>query len=151
MIRAQTTDKAAGIGRTQGAGRRTLRREAAKTRGATMLGWEVFVYRHAEARPENLLARWTSRSVGVDWIDRLVREGRAFDLGGNGYPCLYRASAAVLLPVVAGTKLGKSFPASTLPQEAVFPADFSAIVWNLEHLKACEPDEVLLVRAFDQS
>jgi hypothetical protein len=116
-----------------------------------MLGWEVFVYRHANARPENLLARWTTRSVGVDWIDRLVREGRACDLGGNGYPCLYRASAAVLLPVVAGAKLGKSFPASTIPWEAVFPADFSAIVWDLEHLKACKPDEVLLVHAFDQS
>ena len=71
--------------------------------------------------------------------------------GSHGNPCLYRASAAILLPVAAGTKLGKSFPASTLPREAVFPADFSAIVWNLEHLKACEPDEVLLVRAFDQS
>jgi hypothetical protein len=77
-----------------------------------------------------------------------VREGRGVLLAAIPCPT---AHPAVLLPVVAGTKLGKSFPASTLPREAVFPADFSAIVWNLEHLKACEPDEVLLVRAFDQS
>lgn len=116
-----------------------------------MLGWEVLVYRHGEATEDNLMARWKSSSVGVDWIDLLVQAGQARDLGGSGYPCIYRASASAFLPVIASGLLKKKFPPSSLASSAVFPNNFSGIIWNKQHLLACKPGEELLVYLYDQS
>ncbi len=116
-----------------------------------MLGWEVFVYRHDEPTEGNLIARWKSSSVGVDWIDLLVKEGKACDLGGSGYPCIYTATASAFLPEIASDLLKKKFPPPSLSRNAIFPNDFSGIVWNKQNLLKCEPEEELLIYLYDQS
>lgn len=116
-----------------------------------MLGWEVFVYRHGEAADDNLLARWKSSSLGVDWLDLLVKEGTARDLGGSGYPCIYTAVASVVLPVIAPDLRRKKFPPSSIARSAIFPNDYSGIVWNRENLRNCQPDEELLIYLYDLS
>ncbi|MBL8207065.1 MAG: hypothetical protein JNM09_22720 [Blastocatellia bacterium] len=116
-----------------------------------MLGWEVFVYRHNEATKANLLARWKSSSFGVSWLDLLVKEGKAFDLGGSGYPCIYKAAARVILPVLIPNLRRKKFLPSSIASSAIFPRDYSGIVWNRENLRNCQPDEELLIYLYDLS
>lgn len=118
-----------------------------------MLGWEVFVYRHGEKSDENLIARWKSSVFGVDWIDKLVAEGRAHDLGGNGYPCIYKARASFFIPIInpgIGIKR-KGFTAVPQGEYSIFPRDYYGIVWNHENLRQCKPEEELLIYAYDQS
>lgn len=116
-----------------------------------MLGWEVFVYRHSEATDGNLLARWRSSSFGVSWLDLLVKEGTALDLGGSGYPCIYKAAASVLLPVLIPNLRRKKFPPSSIASHTIFPRDYYGIIWNQENLRRCPPDEVLLIYLYDLS
>ncbi len=116
-----------------------------------MLGWDVYLYRHREASPENLLARWTSRSLGIGWLDALVAQGAAQDLGGSGYPCLYCARAGVLLPLIAPETSLRGYPPPLLPISALLPANLGGLHWHLDRLADCPPDEELLVHAFDQS
>jgi hypothetical protein len=60
-----------------------------------MLGWHVSVYRQKDGgsspatfpTPEGTrLAVWQTGIGGLDWLDELVKAGKAIDLGGNGYP-----------------------------------------------------------------
>lgn len=116
-----------------------------------MLGWDVSLYRRGEASPDNLLAQWTSRSLGIGWLDTLVAMGHVQDLGGNGYPCLYRAPAGVLLPLIAPRARLRRYPEPLLPISALLPADLGGVHWVMERLADCPPTESLLVRAIDQS
>jgi hypothetical protein len=72
-----------------------------------MLGWHISVYQQSDggnvpATPETSagtrLAVWQTGLYGLRWLDELVAEGRAIDLGGNGYPNRYTAAAEHLLP-----------------------------------------------------
>ena len=75
-----------------------------------LLAWEVFVFRSAGAKRDDLVARWTTSVFGLDWLDRLVREGKATDRGGDGYPNRYEVPAGVLLPI-----LSRGLPANGSP------------------------------------
>src|SRR5688572_11215799 len=72
-----------------------------------MMGWHISIYRQTEGgaspaaaeTPHGIrLAVWQTGSNGLDWIDELVRDGKAIDLGGCGYPCRYTATAGYLIP-----------------------------------------------------
>ncbi len=72
-----------------------------------MLGWAVFVFREKDLQNEKSsrekarsIARWESGLFGLQWIDSLVKEGNAADLGGNGYPNRYTTTADVLFPIL---------------------------------------------------
>ena len=58
-----------------------------------MLGWNIGVYRlkdggaspaTAKSPDGTRLAVWQTGVCGLDWINKLVKEGKAIDLGGNG-------------------------------------------------------------------
>jgi len=73
-----------------------------------MLGWAVFVFREKELEKEKSsrakarsLASWETGMFGLQWIDRLVKDGKAVDLGGNGYPNRYTTTVDILLPLIA--------------------------------------------------
>jgi hypothetical protein len=68
-----------------------------------MLGWHISVYRQAdggtepatsETSPGTRLAVWQTSFDGLRWLDELAAEGKALDLGGNGYPTRYTAPIA---------------------------------------------------------
>jgi hypothetical protein len=122
-----------------------------------MLGWEIFISR---ARPEgakgqagrdNLIASWMVGLYGLSWIEDLVAAGKATLLGGNGYPVRFQVSAGTL----AGA-LASGVPAHDSPpvfgDDYVLPRGWTGTAHiDLERLAALDPDEPLVVEAWDQS
>ncbi|WP_217922145.1 hypothetical protein [Miltoncostaea oceani] len=125
-----------------------------------MIGWHVSVSRQAADRRAPAtgdtergarIAVWQTGSGGLGWIDALVREGRALNLGGNGYPYRYTAPARHLLPAIedgppeardpwvhgSGDMLGEDWSGRTVIDR---PA-----------ARDCPPDEWLVVEAWDES
>jgi hypothetical protein len=74
-----------------------------------MLGWHVSVYRQTDGgaspaafeSPEGTrVAVWQAGIGGLDWLIDLVKAGKAINLGGDGYPVRFTATAEVLNPRV---------------------------------------------------
>ena len=55
-----------------------------------MLGWDFIVLRQSDVKRtyehRSPFATWETGPFGIGWIKRLVSEGKALDLGGDGYP-----------------------------------------------------------------
>ncbi len=66
-----------------------------------MLGFDYIVFRG----PEERAATWSEVSSGESWLDELVKVGRADYRDGNGFPNVYKLTAAELLPHLS--RLGK--------------------------------------------
>lgn len=124
-----------------------------------MIGFEIFVYRAdlvvdpAAIWPEEqaLLVSWLVGGFhGLDWIDDLVKAGKAKDLGGNGYPLRYTALASDFLPVILG---GLPRPAGSpiIGDDYYLPAGWIGTPEVRENLSAVLGDQLLLVNAWDQS
>src|SRR5687767_14834353 len=72
------------------------------------LGWNISVYRQQNdgsapasfgAAHGTRLAIWQTGLGGLDWLDDLVQQQKAIDLGGKGgYPNEYTAMAAHIVP-----------------------------------------------------
>lgn len=122
-----------------------------RSAGDDMLSWEVFVFRSAEAKSEDLIARWQTSVFGLKWLDQLVKDGYASDLGGNGYPCKYSVTAGVLLPIITASLPSNNSPL-VIGDDYVLPEGWSGdITWNREATLACQPDDILTIEAWDQS
>lgn len=124
-----------------------------------MIGFEVFVYRAdlvadpSANWPEEsaLLVSWLVGGFhGLDWIDALVKEGKAVSLGGNGYPLRYTALAKDLLPRIAA---GIPRPAGgpILGEDYFLPAGWIGKADLREGFASCPPEQLLLINAWDQS
>jgi hypothetical protein len=127
-----------------------------------MLGWHVSVYRQPdgasspatfESREGARLAVWQTDVGGLDWLIELAKQGKAIDLGGNGYPSRFTARAEILVPHL----LGGTFSANEtwLIGEGSYIADAKAWVGKTEidqeGAQQCRPDEWLLVEVWDES
>lgn len=71
-----------------------------------MLGWHISVYRQRNGgsaptpfgAPHGArLVVWQTGLSGLDWLDDLAVQGKAIDLGGDGYPKEYTAFAAYII------------------------------------------------------
>ena len=125
-----------------------------------MLGWHISVYRQpgggeqpatAESEQGTRLAVWQASFNGLQWLDELVKAGKAINLGGNGYPCRYTLQAANLVPKIIdeppeanqtwvhgeGDVLTEKWQGRTVVDKAVGAQ--------------CLPQEWLLVVAWDES
>ena len=80
-----------------------------------MLGWNIGVFKQRDdgaspATPQSQhgarLAVWQTGLGGLDWLEELVKAGKAISLGGNGYPCRYTATAEYLIPRIIETPPG---------------------------------------------
>ena len=90
-------------------------------------------------------------SLGLKRLDALVADGKAIDLGGNGYPNRYTAEAGQLLPSVVD---GPPAARPTLvcgPDDVLGPAWEGKTVIDREVADDCGMDEWLLVVAWDDS
>ena len=99
-----------------------------------MLGWQIIVRKESA---ENSLASWTSGLGGTDWLDKLVKEGRAKDLGGNGYPNNYSANASEILPLLTTESINSIGGANTR--------------LKTDQISNCSMDVTLIIEAWDQS
>ncbi len=116
-----------------------------------MIGWEVFVYRHDTESSENLIAQWKTSAFGLKWIDELVAQGKAHDHGGSGYPCIFTAVAGVFLEKLAcGLPMNGS--PLTMGDNYVIPAGWNGeLIMRQDMVETCDPEEELLIYAWDQS
>lgn len=134
-----------------------------------VLGWNIGVYRLpnldalrdgepdaqvlllAADAPGDRIAIWQTGLGGCDWIEELAAEGRAVDLGGNGYPSRYAATAAVLLPPILAGPPHANTHWSYGVGDILGPNWEGKTTINAHLAAACAPDEWLVVEAWDES
>lgn len=113
-----------------------------------MLGWEVYVMKP----PETFVASWCVGIGGLAWLDDLVKEGVAQNLGGNGYPCKYSASAKVILPRICPQPPKNENAKVVIGDDYILSGTDS---WKIDLVQAeidkCQPSDVLIIEAWDMS
>ena len=125
-----------------------------------MLGWHISVYRQADkiASPATAmspqgrrLAVWQTGLNGLDWISELVKDGKAIDLGGDGYPSRFTSTGEHLIPrIVDG-------PPEALSTWISGASDILGEGWvgrtviDRAAVAECLPEEWLFVEAWDES
>jgi|SRR5215831_15615161 len=125
-----------------------------------MLGWCISVYRHngggrspatSTSGEGKRLAVWQTGLGGLDWLNDLVEAGNAIDLGGDGYPCRYTATAVHLIPPILN---GPSKARSTWVygvSDVLTDTWAGKTVIDRDAAAECRDDEWLLVEAWDES
>lgn len=125
------------------------------------LGWSISVYRQQNvgcspapfgAAHGDRLAAWQTGLSGLDWLDELVQQQKAIDLGGNcGYPNEYTAMATHILPRI------RDNPPKAKAVWSFDEVDILTEQWlgktttDPQTMDACRPDEWLIVQAWDES
>jgi len=125
-----------------------------------MLGWNISIYRLMEKEAEPAtdksptgvrLAVWQTGLRGLDWIDKLVEEGKAINLGGNGYPCRYTATAQYLIPhFINGVPEAHDTWAFEVTDILLKGWEGKTVI-DQTAIAECRPDEWLLLVAWDES
>lgn len=125
-----------------------------------MIGWNIRVYRqpdggHSPATNRSpagtRLAIWQTNAYGLQWLNELAAGGKAMDLGGDGYPNCYTATAEHLLPrILEGPPLAND---TWIIGEGIIDPNVWVGKTLIEHATArqCRFDEWLLVVAWDES
>lgn len=113
-----------------------------------MLGWQVYVKQESDT----LIASWCVGLGGLDWLDGLVKQGLAQELGGNGYPCKYIAKAGIILPKIIPFLPINENAMPTLGDDYIIDTNDS---WDVNIKKelamCCKPTEILIIEAWDLS
>lgn len=128
-----------------------------------MLGWQIYINRsqswsgqavlEESLANETLLASWLTGLNGCDWIKRLVKEGKAKDLGSyGGYPHSYSARAEYVIPLIILSLQTKTTGPTVIGDDYVHLGGFnSEIKLFADRIKTCPLDEELSIEAWDQS
>ena len=122
-----------------------------------MLGFDIEIYKFTDGMDitslkidKPVLARWTSGGFrGLDWIENLVSEAKAEDLGGNGYPLYYKAKAQFILEALA-LDVPKNKDQTIIGDDYVMPSDWRSDI-DTSKIAKCDPDQQLIVEAWDLS
>ena len=125
-----------------------------------MLGWHISVYRQtdgggapatAESAEGTRLAVWQTGVDGLDWLREMVTEGKVVDLGGNGYPSRFTATAEQLLPRIVES------PPGARAEWLLDAGDIVTDKWEGKTVvdgavaAECGADEWLIVEVWDES
>lgn len=124
-----------------------------------MIGWMIIVSTQAPEqrdapdtdRDAAVLARWKTSMGGIQWLERLVTDGKAKKHKFAGYPNRYTAKAGDVLPILAnGIPDHDDFP--IMGDDYVMPANWKGGVtfWH-DRIAACGPDQLLTIDAWDRS
>ena len=117
-----------------------------------MLGWEVIVIKESEADDaSHYLIGWTTGLGGLSWLDELVKQGLAQDLGGNGYPNKYSGQASIILPKIVPVLPNYEGKFVIGDDYVLEGGENWEIRINQSKIDACSPDEKLLIEAWDRS
>lgn len=111
-----------------------------------MLGWEIIV-----TNQKQTLATWMATAWGTDWLRDLVKEGKAKDVAINsGYPHVFSMMAKDLIPILI-TGIPQINTGLVIGDDYAISGDK---VWGLnlnqDLLKKCQPDDELMIEAWDQ-
>ena len=122
-----------------------------------MPGFDIEIYKFTDGMDitslkidKPILARWSSGGFrGLDWIENLVSEAKAEDLGGNGYPLYYKAKAQFILEALA-LDVPKNKGQTIIGDDYVMPSDWRSEI-DTSKIAKCDPDQQLIVEAWDLS
>ena len=123
-----------------------------------MLGWWIVVAAQTpeernvvENRTSSTLATWEVGPGGLDWLQRLVKDGRASQLSFSGYPNRYTARASDVLSLLERGPLAHTGPV-VIGDDYVIPVNWKGIVTlHRDRIAGCAPEQVLTIEAWDQS
>ena len=125
-----------------------------------MLGWHISVFRMKEggSEPPNehteragIVAVWQSDASGLDWIDPLLRQGQATTISADGYPSLYAVQAGSIHPVISNGSPNANPAWKREMGDVIGPVWLGETTVYADVLAQCEPNEWLLVEAWDES
>ena len=80
-----------------------------------------------------------------------MKAGKAIDLGGNGYPCRFTATAEYLIPRIIDEPPGAKPTWSSGLHDILTEKWEGKTVLDRVACVACRPDEWLLIEAWDES
>ncbi len=126
-----------------------------------MLGWFVCIYRQANSgtfpatntrQDGKLLAKWQTDLYGLDWLDKLVEEGKVIEVAtNNGYPIRYTATAKFLIPYIADNPPNARENWIADEGDVLLPSWKGKTEINKIEMDKCSPDEWLLIETWDES
>lgn len=119
-----------------------------------MLGWLVIVSTSSSEESnvsDNVIARWEVGPGGTNWIEKLVRSGKAEQQSFSGYPSRYIARAGDILPLLAEGPPAHTGPA-IFGDDYVLPANWRGqVTMYSERIQSCTNESMLTIDAWDQS
>ncbi len=122
-----------------------------------MIGYSISIYEFVEgvditsiSNDNEALAIWTSSGFdGLDWIDNLVSQAKAEDLGGNGYPLYYKVQTQFVLQALAKDTT-KNKGQTIMDDESVLSSDWRTKI-DFSEIAKLRPNQHLLIEAWDLS
>jgi len=122
-----------------------------------MIGYSIAIYEFVEgmditsiSNENQAIATWSSSGFnGLDWIDNLVSQAKAEDLGGDGYPFYYKVQAQFVLQALA-RNTPKNKGQTIMDDESVLSSDWPSKIDTSEIAKL-KPNQQLIIEAWDLS
>lgn len=108
-------------------------------------------------RKKSVLAEWETGVGGIRWLEKLVEEGKATKLRGDGYPNRYTSTADIVLPLITGDAIKPAddgiwvFGMDEGEEYAQPPGWMGKINLRPESIRTCPTDAALTIDAWDQS
>ncbi|MBO9749762.1 hypothetical protein J7431_21705 [Xanthomonas phaseoli pv. dieffenbachiae] len=108
-------------------------------------------------RKKSVLAEWETGVGGIRWLEKLVEEGKATKLRGDGYPNRYTSTADIVLPLITGDAIKPAddgiwvFGMDEGEEYAQPPGWMGKVNLRPERIRDCPTDAALTIDAWDQS
>lgn len=108
-------------------------------------------------RKKSVLAEWETGVGGIRWLEKLVEEGKATKLRGDGYPNRYTSTANIVLPLITGDAIKPAddgiwvFGMDEGEEYAQPPGWMGKVKLRPESIRTCPTDASLTIDAWDQS
>ena len=108
-------------------------------------------------RKKSVLAEWETGVGGIRWLEKLVEEGKATKLRGDGYPNRYTSTADIVLPLITGDAIKPAddgiwvFGMDEGEEYAQPPGWMGKVNLRPESIRTCPTDAALTIDAWDQS
>ena len=108
-------------------------------------------------RKKSVLAEWETGVGGIRWLEKLVEEGKATKLRGDGYPNRYTSTANIVLPLITGDAIKPAddgiwvFGMDEGEEYAQPPGWMGKVNLRPERIRTCPTDAALTIDAWDQS
>lgn len=124
-----------------------------------MIGWWIVISTlspderaQSAERQASILASWEVGVEGLEWIEVLVTQGEASRLRRDGYPSVYVAKAAAVLPLLNDGPPRSRTGLTMIGDDYVMPPGWHG-EWDIhpDRIAACPLDQQLTIEAWDLS